>query len=215
MSASTLPSTPSPTKTLFFFYLNHRPCSKLTFEDIDIVPFSTFPNWISWIILRAQTPIWFKSVLFVSALKWSKIFQLSPPSKNFFTSTLLVDWSTATAPSVFGVRSSWSSAAVALYISWTWCNTTSVTRASTFSTSSNWEGCQHMDGWLELMVHYISFKAEAESLPVFFHPCWSTLGVLCDQYQYGCDPIGWLFVQWCINPTHAPTDGLRGVSKSI
>ena len=132
------------------------------------------------------------------------------------------------------------------------------------------------------MVHHTPSKARARSMPVFFHPCWSILGVLCDQYgydpialvactmanqphpwthwwiergvktyrcgwsswyithhprqrmkvpqfsfihtwyilcilcgQYGCDPLDWLPVQWCINLIHAYIDEFRGVSTHV
>jgi hypothetical protein len=32
--------------------------------------------------------------------------------------------------------------------------------------------------------------------------------------QYGCDPLAWLLIQWCINIIHVPFDGLRVVPKS-
>ena len=33
-----------------------------------------------------------------------------------------------------------------------------------------WRRCQHLYGWLELMVHHTPSKAEAKNVPVFFHP---------------------------------------------
>ena len=70
-----------------------------------------------------------------------------------------------------------------------------------------------MHVWLELIVQHTLSKAEAKSVPVFFHACQSILGVLCGQYLY--DPLVWLFVQWCINLTHTVTDELREVLESI
>ena len=69
-----------------------------------------------------------------------------------------------------------------------------------------------MYGWLEHMVYHTLSKAEAKGVSVFFHPCWSILGVLCGQY--GCDSLALLLVQWCIKVINTPTDGLRGMSKS-
>ena len=64
------------------------------------------------------------------------------------------------------------------------------------------------------MVHHTpSAKAEAENVSVFFPPCSSILWVLCDQY--GCDPLVWLLIQWCINLTHVPKDGLTAVSTPV
>jgi hypothetical protein len=49
----------------------------------------------------------------------------------------------------------------------------------------NWEGCQCLHWWLELMVHHTPSQAGARSVPKFssIHP-WSILGVLCNQYGY-------------------------------
>ena len=33
----------------------------------------------------------------------------------------------------------------------------------------DWQGCQYLYGWLELMVHHTPYKAEDESAPVFIH----------------------------------------------
>ena len=64
------------------------------------------------------------------------------------------------------------------------------------------------------MVHHTPpAKAEAENVSVFFPPCSSILWVLCDQY--GCDPLVWLLIQWCINLTHVPKDGLTAVSTPV
>ena len=73
---------------------------------------------------------------------------------------------------------------------------------SPMNTLRDWEKCQNLYGSLELMVHHTPTKARARSVPVFFHPCWSNLGVLCGQY--GCSPLVWLLVQLFINLTHAP-----------
>ena len=75
------------------------------------------------------------------------------------------------------------------------CN---VRPTSPMHTLMNWEGCQHFYIWLELMVHHTPSNVETESVPVFFHPCWSIFGVLCGQY--GCDPIALLLVELCISP---------------
>ena len=77
----------------------------------------------------------------------------------------------------------------------------------------DWEWCQHLYGWFELMVHHTPSKERARSVPVFFHPCWSNLEVLCGQYRYY--PLVLLLVQWCINPTHASTYKLRVMSIYI
>ena len=77
----------------------------------------------------------------------------------------------------------------------------------------DWEGYYHMYGWLEPMVHHTPSKVEAESVPVFLHPWWSILGVLCDQY--GCDPLALLFVQWWTNLIHVFINELRVVSTYI
>ena len=63
------------------------------------------------------------------------------------------------------------------------------------------------------MVQHTPTKARARSVPVFIHPCWSILGILCDQY--GCDPLAWLLVRLYINPTHLYIDELRGVPMSV
>ena len=67
--------------------------------------------------------------------------------------------------------------------------------------------------WLELMVHHTPTKARARNVSVFSHPCWSIHGVMCGEYR--CDPLAWLHVQWCINPTHAPIGELRGMSTHV
>jgi len=73
-------------------------------------------------------------------------------------------------------------------------------------TFINLEGCQHLYGWLELMVQHTPFKAEYErkvSQFSFIHQ-WCILWVLCGHYV--CGPLTWLLVQWCINITHRRID---------
>ena len=77
----------------------------------------------------------------------------------------------------------------------------------------NREWCQHLYGWLKLMLYHTPFKTVSKYVPVFFPPCSSIFWVLFGQY--GCDPIAWLLVQWCINLTHVHTDGLKGVSTLV
>ena len=62
----------------------------------------------------------------------------------------------------------------------------------------NWRCCRHLYRWLKLMVHHTQSKAEAKSVPVFFHSCWTIHWVLCGQY--GCDTLALELVQWCISP---------------
>ena len=56
----------------------------------------------------------------------------------------------------------------------------------------NWECCQHLFGWLELMVYQTPSKVEAKNEPVFFPPRSSILWVLCGQYE--CYPLPWLLI---------------------
>ena len=60
------------------------------------------------------------------------------------------------------------------------------------------------------MEHHTPSKTDAKSMPVFFPPCLSTLQ--CCVASMDMIPLLGCFVYWCINLTHAPTDGLRGMS---
>ena len=75
------------------------------------------------------------------------------------------------------------------------------------------QDCQYLYGWVESMLHHTSFKGRVRSVPLFFHPCRSILGILC--VQYGCDHPVWLFVQWYIHLTQGPIDELPGVSTPV
>ena len=73
----------------------------------------------------------------------------------------------------------------------------------------NWEGCQHLCGWLEIMVHHTPSKARARSVPVFTHQPMVHPWSVCSLY--GCEPLDWLLVQWQTNLTHEHIDELRGI----
>ena len=76
-----------------------------------------------------------------------------------------------------------------------------------------WEGCQHMQQWLEFMVHHTPCKVEAKHVPVFIHPWCPIICVLYIQYVF--DPLAWLLVQWCINLTHALIHKLTMISIPV
>ena len=42
--------------------------------------------------------------------------------------------------------------------------------ASHMHTLMDWQGCQYLYWWSELMVHHTPYKAEDESAPVFIYP---------------------------------------------
>ena len=60
-------------------------------------------------------------------------------------------------------------------------------QTSTMYPLVNWEGCQHLYGLLEVMVHYTPSKAEAKSVQISSIYPGYILELLC--CQYGCDPL--------------------------
>ena len=63
------------------------------------------------------------------------------------------------------------------------------------------------------ICHHTPSNGRARSMPVMFHPRWSILGVMYDQYI--CDPLLWLLVPWYINLIHGKVDWLTWVSTSL
>ena len=77
----------------------------------------------------------------------------------------------------------------------------------------NWEGCQHIYGWLELMVHHTLSKVRSRSVPVFIHRHmvyhWSVVWpvIMLSPWLVACI--------WCLNLTYEHIDELRGVSTHV
>ena len=69
-----------------------------------------------------------------------------------------------------------------------------------------------MTGWISWYITHHPRQEQEVCQFSYIHP-WYILRVLCGQYA--CYYLSWLLVQWCINLTHPPIDGLTWVSTPV